>query len=128
MSVKLAVYSAELCLDKYEAVYPNDKGSRNAIESAKAWLRAKGKGDSAASNAAESAAFAAAFAAANAAANAAWRASSVASNAAWRAAAAANAASNAVWSAAERAANAAESTTINKINTYLLSLCKWRTK
>src|SRR3990167_2470370 len=37
-SVALSIYSAELCLQNFEKVYPDDKRPREAIEAAKKWL------------------------------------------------------------------------------------------
>ncbi len=36
--VEIAVYSARLCLDKFERKYPDDKRPRKAIEAAENWL------------------------------------------------------------------------------------------
>lgn len=38
-SVALSIYAAELCIDNFEKVYPNDNRPRKAIEAAKAWLK-----------------------------------------------------------------------------------------
>ena len=37
-SVAIAIYSAELCLENFEKVFPNDKRPREAINAAKRWL------------------------------------------------------------------------------------------
>lgn len=69
-SVTLAVYSAELVIDNFEKIYPEDNRPREAIEAAKAWILnpceetesaefAAWSAESAAASAAESAAFAA---------------------------------------------------------------------
>jgi hypothetical protein len=107
-SVRLAIYSAELCLPNYEKKY-KDKAPRLAIEAAKKWLKTGSKkglsvAESAARSAAESAAESAARSAAWSARSAAWSAES----AAWSAA----------WSARSVAESVAESATIKKIQTY----------
>jgi len=38
-SVALSIYAAELCIDNFEKVYPNDKRPREAIEAAKKFLK-----------------------------------------------------------------------------------------
>ena len=38
MSVKLAIFAAELVIKNFEDKYPNDKRPREAIEAAKKWL------------------------------------------------------------------------------------------
>jgi len=38
-SVALSIFSAELCLNNFEKVYPDDKRPRKAIEAAKRWLK-----------------------------------------------------------------------------------------
>ena len=68
-SVALSIFAAELCIENYEKVYPNDPIPRNAIEAAERWLAEPTKGnESAAWSAAESAAEAAAWSAADSAA------------------------------------------------------------
>jgi hypothetical protein len=92
-SVDLAIFSAELCLKKFEKLYPDDKRPREAIEAARAVLlhdTAKNR------SAAESAAWSARSAARSAAWSAAWSARS----AAWSARSAARSARSAAWSAA----------------------------
>jgi len=37
-SVSLSIFAAELCLENFEKVFPNDKRPREAIEAAKNWL------------------------------------------------------------------------------------------
>jgi hypothetical protein len=86
MSVKLAIYAAELVLPIFEAKYPNDKRPAEAIAAAKKYLK----------NPTAYAAYAA-HAAANAAANAASYAANAAAYAAYAAHAAANAASHAAY-------------------------------
>ena len=55
-SIALSIYSAELCIDNFEKVYPNDKRPREAIEAAKKWLKyPTAKNKSAAKSAAKSA-------------------------------------------------------------------------
>lgn len=61
-SVALAIYSAELCIELFEKVYPDDKRPREAIEAAKKWLEKPTKKNqeaarSAARSAVESAAY-----------------------------------------------------------------------
>jgi hypothetical protein len=134
-SVAIAIYAAELCIDNYEKVYPNEKAPRLAIEAAKkylknpteknrlacetAWSAAESAARSAesaarsaawsAESAAESAAWPAAESAARSARSAAWSAESAAESAAWPAA------ESAAWSAAESAARSAESAALKKI-------------
>ena len=60
-SVRLSIFSAELCLKNYEKEYPKDLRPREAIEAAKKWLRTGSKKGLAA---AESAAWSAARSAA----------------------------------------------------------------
>ena len=91
-SVALAIFAAELVLENFERVFPEDKRPRLAIEAAKEWIR----------NPAENSAAAAAR---SAAASAAWSAESVAA----RAESAAWSAAWSAWSAAESAARSAES-------------------
>jgi len=91
-SVAIAIAIANRVLDKYEAVCPDDKRPRKAIEAAQAWLDNPTKENVAAAYVASDAAYDAAYTAANAAC--------VAVRAAVRAAAAA-------YAAAARAANAA---------------------
>ncbi len=40
-SVALSTYCAELCIDNFEKIYPEDKRPRQAIEAAKLWLEGK---------------------------------------------------------------------------------------
>ena len=109
-SVALSVYAAELCLDNFEKMYPEDKRPRLAIDAAKQWMKNPNEGtaraaDSAAYSAADSAA---ASAADSAAANAARAAYSAADSAAYSAAdSAAASAARAAYSAAYSAARAA---------------------
>ena len=79
-SVSMAIYSAKLCLNNFEKLYPDDKRPRQAIEAAKAWLNnpceetesaAESAARSAAESAAESAAWSAAWSAAESAARSA---------------------------------------------------------
>ena len=110
-SVRLAIYSAELCLPNYEKLYEN-KAPRLAIEAAKKWLKTgKSKGLSAAWSAAMSA-----ESAAMSARSAAWSARS----AAWSA-------RSAAWSAAWSAMSA-ESAAIKKIQTYFKKIVAERMK
>ena len=109
-SVAMAIYAAELTIENFEKVYPNDKRPREAIEAAKAWIinQCSDMG-----SAAESAARSAARSAAWSAESAAWSAVSAvlaARSAAWSAVSAesaarsaARSAESALWSAAESA-------------------------
>lgn len=123
-SVALAICAAELCIENFEKVYPNDKRPREAIEAAKTYLAnpTTGAAEAAAratwatwaAGAADAAAWAAG-AAAEAAARAAWAAEAAAwsadgaAGAAARAAEAAARAAGATWAAgAAEAARAAE--------------------
>ena len=98
-SVALAIFAAELVLENFERVFPEDKRPRLAIEAAKEWMRnpaARSAAWSAARSAAESAAW-----------SAAWSARSAAESAAESAArSAAESAESAAWSAAESAESA----------------------
>ena len=38
-SVALSIYTAELCIENFEKVYPKDKRPQKAIEAAKKWLK-----------------------------------------------------------------------------------------
>lgn len=80
-SVSLSIYSAELCIDNFEKVFPDDNKPREAIEAAKKWLLEPTEANqSAARSAAESA-----WSAWSAARSAAWSAESAAESAAWSA-------------------------------------------
>jgi len=106
-SIALAIYAAELCLDNFEKVYPDDKRPRVAIQAAKKYLKnMTAKNASAADSAADSVARAA-DSAASAASAAYWAADSAASAAYWAADSAASAADSAA--SAARAASAADS-------------------
>jgi hypothetical protein len=105
MSVKLAVYSARMVLDKFEVKYPDDNRPRKAIETSEAWLKAKTKKErDGLADACRSVGIAAAEC------SAADSAYSAAESAAWSA-----------WSSA-RAWSAANA----DISRYMLSLCRWR--
>ena len=67
-SVALSVYAAELCLDNFEKMYPEDKRPRLAIDAAKQWMKNPNEGTA---RAAYSAAYSAADSAADSAASAA---------------------------------------------------------
>ena len=83
-SVAISIFAAELCLENFEKVCPDDKRPREAIEAAKYWL--ENPTDSAARSAAKSAARSAERSAAwSAERSAAWSAESAVS-AAWSAA------------------------------------------
>ena len=98
-SVALAIYSAELIIDNFEKVYPDDKRPREAIEAAKRYLKDPSeKNRSAAASAAS-------------AASAAWSVASVAS-------AAESAAESAAWGVASAAESAARSALIKKISQW----------
>ena len=88
-SVKLAVFSAELCLPNFESAYPDDGRPRKAIDAAKAYLKRPREKTKSAARAAASGAARAAWSAS--AASAAARAASAAARAAWGAARAAEA-------------------------------------
>ena len=122
--IQYAVYSAELCLNNYESVYPDDKKPRQAIEAAKKVLLKNNKiNRDAASSAASSAAYSAVYSAFYSAASSVSRA---ATSAAYSAYSAYNAACSAVYSAASSAASsvsrAAYSETYIKILEYGLTL------
>ena len=120
-SVALAIYSAELVIDNFEKVYPDDKRPREAIEAAKRYLKDPSEKNRSAAESAESAAWSAASAAwsaasaasaaASAAESAAWGVASAAASAASAAiaASAARSVASAAWSAARSVASAAES-------------------
>ena len=91
VSVELAIYSAELCIDGFEKVYPNDNRPRKAIEAAKKWLLEPTKEN-------QSAAWSAAWSA-RSAWSAAW---SAAESAAESVAESARSAWSAAWSAARK--------------------------
>jgi len=97
-SIKLAIFSARLCLSAFEEVYPDDVRPRKAIEAAEICVENPTEGNlQAARSAAESAAWSAAESAESAARSAAMSARSAA------------------WSAAESAAK-------QKMHEYVLSL------
>ena len=98
-SVALAIYAAELCLNNFEKVYPDDKRPREAIEAAKRYLdNSTDENRSAAASAASAAASVASAAASAASAESAASAASAAASAA-----------SAAWSAVRGAASAAAS-------------------
>ena len=98
-NVALAIYSAELVLENYEKIYPNDNRPRKAIEAAKKVLKIDNVKNRAAAEAA------------------AWAAWSAAEAVAW--------ATRAAWTAeATRAARAAEAAAINKINKWIINHIK----
>ncbi len=99
-SVALSIYSAELCINEFEKVYPTDKRPREAIEAAKKWLLEPTKeNESAAAWSAASAAASAESAARSASAESAARSAAwSARSAAWSARSARSAES--AWSAA----------------------------
>ena len=102
-SVALSIFSAELCIEQFEKVYPKDKRPREAIEAAKKWLLEPTKENESAAESAKSAAKSAAWSAAESA----W----LAAESAWLAA----------WSAAE---SAAESAWLAKKKIFT-KICKW---
>ena len=132
-SIALAIFSAELCLDNFEKVYPDDKRPREAIEAAKKYLdnpteenrsaawsaaqsavwsaaqSAEGAAQSAARSARSAAQSAAQSVAQSAAQSAAWSAESAAWSAVASAAQSAQSAQSAAWSAAQSAAQSAQS-------------------
>lgn len=114
-SVRLAIFAAELVIDIFEKDYPDDKRPREAIETAKKWLKLQNRAAEAAAWDAWDAwdAARAAARAAGAAARAAGAAGAAARAAAWDAARAARAAA---WDAAEAAAGAAWDAAFKKIN------------
>jgi hypothetical protein len=103
-SVKLAVFSARLCLSAFEKVYPKDDRPRKAIEAAEAYISNPCEKTKSAARSAESAAWSARSAAS--AASAAWSAARSAESAASAARSAAGAES-AAWSAESAAWSAA---------------------
>lgn len=110
-AVQYSVYSAEIVIKEFEKVFPEDKRPRQAIEAAKAWLKAPTEENrSAAWSAAESAAWSA-----DAARYAAWSASWSARSAAWSAESAARSAARSAESAAESATRSAKPTTGSRI-------------
>jgi hypothetical protein len=133
-SVLFSIYSAYLCLDNFEKVYPNDKRAREAIEAAERYIEnpteknqeaaeSAGSAGSAAWSAwsARSAAESAAWSARSAAESAAWPAAeSAAESAAWSARSAGSAAESAAWSAR----SAAESAVYKKLDKWMLNHLK----
>ena len=126
-SVALSIFAAELVIENYEKIYPDDDRPRKAIEAAKAWLNDPSEKNRSAARSARPAARSAAESAARSAAwSAAW---SAAESAAWSAArSAARSAESAARSAAESAAHAnantnaaAHAAVFNKINSWLLN-------
>ena len=110
-SVALSIYAAELCLNNFEKVYPNDKRPREAIEAAKKWLEnPTEKNQSAAASAAWSA-----WLAAESAAKSAWLAAESAESAAKSAT---RSAAKSAWLAAKSAAKSAKSALIKKISKW----------
>jgi len=144
-SIALAIFSAELCLDNFEKVYPDDKRPREAIEAAKkyldnpteenrsaAWSAAQSAAWSAAQSAqsAESAALSAAWSAESAAwsavASAAQSAQSAQSAARSARSAAQSAAQSAAWSASQSAQSAAWSAAWSAARSAIIKkICKW---
>jgi len=122
-TVALSIYVAELCIENFEKVYPNDKRPREAIEAAKRWLKKPSSVNRSAVEsawyAAESAKTTAKFAAestaestAESARSAVWSAKSAwhaIGSAVWSARSAVWSAESAVWSAVWSARYAAES-------------------
>ena len=129
-SVLFAIYSAYLCLDNFESVYPDNKIPRQAIESAAKWLKSPTKKNKDAAESAESAAWSAAESAARSAVwSAAGSAARSAESAAWSAESAAESAArsaeSAAWSAAESAArSAARSAEYKKFDKWMLNHLK----
>ena len=124
-SVALSIFAAELVIENYEKIYPDDDRPRKAIEAAKAWLNDPSEKNRSAARSARSAAWSAADSAAwsdaRSAESAVWSAESAAESAAWSAA---RSAAWSAWSAAHANANtnAAESAAVfNKINSWLLN-------
>lgn len=70
-SVSLSIFAAELCIQNFEKLYPDDKRPREAIEAAKNYLKAVKSGDKKKIEAARSAARSAAYSAADSAYSAA---------------------------------------------------------
>jgi len=96
-SVEMAVYSAGLCLEHFEKVFPDDKRPRQAIESAVRWIADPTEENKSAARSAESAAE-------SAARSAAWSVES-----AWSAARSAESAVESAARSARSAESAAES-------------------
>ena len=81
-SVALSIYAAELCLDNFEKIYPDDKRPRLAIDAAKQWIKNPCEETASAAASAARAAYSAASAAARAADSAAYSAARAAARAA----------------------------------------------
>ena len=71
-SVKLAVYSARLCLENFERKFPDDDRPRKAIEAAENWIKNQCKETELAARSAARSAWSAAWSAARSAWSAAW--------------------------------------------------------
>ena len=112
-SLKLAIFSAELCLKNFEEVYPDDERPRQAIEAVKKVLFHNTKKNQAA---AVHAVHAAVHAAAYAAADAAYAAHAAAHAAAY--------AAHAAHAAAYAAAYATHAAMIKQIQRYFMKLVK----
>lgn len=137
-SVALSIFSAELVIKNFEKLYPDDKRPREAIESAKKYLKNPTKKNRIATwsawNAARSAWNVArsaentarsADSAAEDAAWSAWNAARSAAKSAWNAESAARSADSAAEGAAWSAWNAASTAPINKkINSWLIKHLK----
>jgi len=135
-SVAFSIYAAELCIENFEKIYPDDKRPREAIEAAKKWLIDPSPENESAASSASSAAWVAESAARSAAweaesAESAWSAESAARSArsaalsVWVAEAAWSAASSAssVESAA-RSASSAGKDLIKKIDAWFIKRIK----
>ena len=118
-SVALSIFSAELCLNNFEKVYPDDKRPREAIEAAKRWLKEPIEANKlAAWSAAESVESVATESVAESA-KSAWLAAWSAWSAAWSAAESVESAESA-WSAAWSAMESTvKSATIKKIQNWI---------
>ena len=81
-SVALSIFAAEICIEAFEKVYPDDKRPREAIEAAKKWLADPTKENESAALSARSAAESARLSARSAAESAAESARSAAESAA----------------------------------------------
>ncbi len=112
-SVALSIYAAELCIENFEKVYPNDSRPRDAIKAAKKWLKNPTKEN-------KSAAYSAARSAYSAADSAAYSVAHSADSAAY------SAADSAAYSAAHSAARSAYSAADSAAYSALIeNISKW---
>ena len=121
-AVRMAIFSAKLCLSVFEDTYPDDKRVREAIEASEKYVNNPTEKNRQAAMSAESAAWSAAMSAESAAWSAAWSAESAAMSAARSAESAAMSAAWSAESAAMSAESATRSAVKDKIHDYVLSL------